>query len=323
MAIKEISVIIPVYNTKEYLTECVNSLKNQNLNLEIIIVDDGSTDGSAIIAEQLVHQNQEIKLIRQENRGAAAARNRGMEEASGAYIYFLDSDDWTVAHSLKYLYSKALKHDADIVIGNAVYWYSDKHIRYYSHSHINRHIMGVPLDGKVVSSQLMQTNSFAVMPANYIYKREFLEKHRFQFENVLHEDEIWTSTVMAFATKVIVTHHDLYYYRQRRNSVTHTLNPVERINALFYITDRLVNLANNFSFEENREYKSWLYTKIFKLYHLTFLLLSQIGDHSFTLPNHHLYCVEEIKDHLTDIPKNIVLDYYQLSVELIEKYNLL
>ena len=322
MPTKDISVIIPVYNTEEYLTECVDSLKNQNLNLEIIIIDDGSTDGSEILAEQLAHQNQKIKLIRQENQGLSAARNSGMEVATGAYIFFLDSDDCTVPHSLDYLYSEALKHDADVVMGNTVYCYPDKSVPTHSYDNINKHkhIMDCPLDGKIIYVELMKTDSFVPMACNYIYKREFLEKHRFQFENVLHEDEIWTPTIMAFASKMVVTNQDLYYYRQRDDSMTHTSNPVKRVNALFYITDRLLNLANNFSVEEHREYKSWLYAKIFGLYNLTFFLLSQTKDPSFILPHHHLHCVEEIKNHLIGVPKSLVLHYYQLSVRLMEKY---
>ena len=91
----DISIIIPIYNVEKYLTVCIDSLKNQGgLRMEIILVNDGSTDLSGEIADEYAKKEERIKVIHQENEGASAARNPGLEIAQGEYIAFLDSEDW-------------------------------------------------------------------------------------------------------------------------------------------------------------------------------------------------------------------------------------
>ena len=92
---KIISVIIPVYNVENYIEKCLNSIVNQTYNnLEIIIIDDGSTDNSIAIAEKIAENDKRIRIISQVNQGVSSARNLGLDNASGEYILFIDSDDW-------------------------------------------------------------------------------------------------------------------------------------------------------------------------------------------------------------------------------------
>lgn len=115
----DISIIIPIYNVEKYLTVCIDSLKNQGgLRMEIILVNDGSTDLSGEIADEYAKKEGRIKVIHQENGGASAARNVGLDIATGEYIAFLDSDDWIKDESLSLLYDEAVKHHADVVMGN-------------------------------------------------------------------------------------------------------------------------------------------------------------------------------------------------------------
>lgn len=110
-----ISVIIPVYNVEEYLERCVNSVLKQTYNdLEIILVDDGSTDNSGKICDELKNKDDRIIVIHKENQGLSASRNIGIEKATGEYITFVDSDDYILEDMYETLYKNLIRNDADI-----------------------------------------------------------------------------------------------------------------------------------------------------------------------------------------------------------------
>ena len=112
----KISVIIPVYNTKEYLKECIDSILNQTIDLfEVIIVDDGSTDGSLELINQYAESHSNIRVISQKNCGLGAARNIGLKISKGEYIYFIDSDDILEKNALEYCYNLASKNKLDML----------------------------------------------------------------------------------------------------------------------------------------------------------------------------------------------------------------
>ena len=117
----KVSVIIPIYNTEKYLKKCLNSLIHQTLSdIEIICVNDGSTDKSIDILRNFASQDHRIKIIEQENKKQGAARNAGMKIAQGEYIGFVDSDDWVDLDYFEKLYISAIKHKADISLGTNV-----------------------------------------------------------------------------------------------------------------------------------------------------------------------------------------------------------
>ena len=112
----KISVIIPVYNVKAYLEKCVESVVNQDFSdYEIILIDDGSSDGSENLCDRLGEKYPEIKVIHQENKGQGGARNTGIENASGEYLLFVDSDDYIKEDALSFLYKTATENGSDIV----------------------------------------------------------------------------------------------------------------------------------------------------------------------------------------------------------------
>ena len=114
----KVSVIIPVYNTEEYLAQCLNSLVRQTLDdIEILVVDDGSTDGSLKIAKEFEAANpSKIRVLAKENGGQASARNMALKHATGEYLGFVDSDDWVDTAMYQQMYDVAVREDADIVI---------------------------------------------------------------------------------------------------------------------------------------------------------------------------------------------------------------
>ncbi|KEP87151.1 hypothetical protein ATW97_07300 [Oenococcus oeni] len=124
----DFSVIIPVYNIENYIEECLESVFSQAvLKLEVIIVDDGSTDNSGKICDNFAEKYKNVKIIHQNNRGLAAARNTGLRHATGSYIVFLDGDDVLCPHILKNIQTKKfLKRNTDVLLGNIIDWSVDE-----------------------------------------------------------------------------------------------------------------------------------------------------------------------------------------------------
>lgn len=125
-----ISIIIPVYNTEKYLPKCIESARQQSYkNLELIFINDGSTDNSSTILARAAESDSRIKIIEQENSGLSAARNRGMREALGDYIMFLDSDDWLDKETCEIALEKMKEYDADVVFWSYIREYQEKSLK--------------------------------------------------------------------------------------------------------------------------------------------------------------------------------------------------
>ena len=119
---KKITVIVPVYNTKKFLTRCVNSILKQSYeNLEVIIIDDGSTDGSAQVCDELSKSDKRVRVIHQKNKGIATTRNIGIENATGYYISFVDSDDYLEKDLYKNLYKSMIISMQTIFLGGLLW----------------------------------------------------------------------------------------------------------------------------------------------------------------------------------------------------------
>ena len=122
----KLSIIVPVYNTEKYIVNCLDSLVNQNLEeIEIICVNDGSTDRSLEILERYAGEDERIRIITKENDGLGAARNTGIDAAQGKYIGFVDSDDFADPNLFRLLVKAAESADADVAIGNVYLYYDD------------------------------------------------------------------------------------------------------------------------------------------------------------------------------------------------------
>lgn len=286
----DISIIIPVYNVEKYLTAYLDSLMSQgDLSLEIILVNDGSTDLSGKIADEYAKKEGRIKVIHQENGGASAARNAGLNIATGEYIAFLDSDDWIKEESLSLLYHEAIKYHADVVMGNM--WLCrqdgsmDKPFKCISNESIN----GV-LSGKDGFMELVKTCFYLPTPVRYIYNGKFLHEIQARFEEgIMHEDELWCPVVLCQAERMVITNIEFYYYRQNEESVMHTTSLERRLKSLFRVTDGLTKFIDGFvSSEVSDELRSWWSVNIFRLYSMTFTLLSNVKDSSYIVPKHHL-----------------------------------
>lgn len=196
----KVSVIVPVYNQEKYLDECIESIINQSYNnLEIILVDDGSTDNSLEICKKYKKQDKRIKLIHKENGGLSSSRNAGLKEATGDYIMFCDSDDYFLPDTVKLMEAEITKKDADYVIGN-----------YINCTEEGKFWKKPIFDKKLYTNFKVEitdyTKSFYIMSSsvcNKIFRKSFIDEHDFKFvEGLPAEDAIFTTACFVKSTKV-------------------------------------------------------------------------------------------------------------------------
>ena len=217
-----LSIIIPVYNVEAYIEECLASVVAQSdakANIECIIVDDCSPDGSMDIVRHFVDNYQgtiQFRLLRHEvNRGISAARNTGVDAATGDYVFFIDSDDYLMEHGLKTLIDGLMANpDADVVLGNSLFLGKNPYIK--------RKEPFLLLSQKERLSALV-VNLVPNIAWNQLVRRNVLIDHRIFFkEGIIFEDVLWSYEMMAVAQKVLVLPQITYYYRSNANSIMHT-----------------------------------------------------------------------------------------------------
>lgn len=212
-----ISIIIPVYNVEKYLERCLKSVVQQSYyNLEIILINDGSTDKSAVICDSYELVDERIKVIHKGNGGLSDARNAGLAIAKGNYISFLDSDDWIHKDYILELYKIASENKSDISVCNFKEVYLEDKISVedtFSNANIS------VFSNLEALSQL--TNELYVqftIACAKLYKKELFDGIEFPFSK-LHEDEYTTYKVIAKANKVVYTSKQLYFYYKRPDSI--------------------------------------------------------------------------------------------------------
>ena len=218
-----VSVIVPVYNAEKYLVKCLDSVVNQTLkNIEIIIIDDGSTDGSSEICKSYAEKDERIIYFYKENEGLAAARQDGMERASGEYIGFVDSDDWLELNMYERMYSIATEENADVVFCNAFFDDNDKdkmHLEpgIYDRERIEKEILPRSLSGisaKGTNSVIRWSNCLR------IYKKDLIEKNKIAFNRAFRRSQDLQLTFEAtlYAEKYVSLNNEYLYHNRTQNN---------------------------------------------------------------------------------------------------------
>lgn len=223
----KVSVIVPVYNVEKYLDKCLNSLVNQTLkDIEIIVINDGSTDNSEKIIKKYQKKHKNIKYIKKNNGGVSEARNVGLEQATGEYIGFLDSDDWLEENMYEKLYNKAKKEDFDIVACDTQAIFPTK--KTYISSNIK--------NDYVKNTELM-IDAYAVI-WNKIYKKEIIKDIKFKKDMNFCEDVEFLYMVYSKVKKIGVLKEPLHNYLQREGSLTYVYD--EKLYKLIEAMDDVV-----------------------------------------------------------------------------------
>ncbi len=213
---EKISVIVPIYNVEQYLNRCVNSILNQTYqNLEVLLIDDGSPDSCGDICDKYAQTDQRIRVLHKENGGLSDARNAGMELATGAYLAFIDSDDWIDPQMLEILHTTLLEHGADIAECSYRNLYSDITLE------------ESPCTGDVTVGDnifaleaMLDWHYFKPNAWNKLYKKKVIGNIRYP-KGKIHEDEFTTYKIFYEAKKLVYIDFSFYNYdRRRTDSIT-------------------------------------------------------------------------------------------------------
>ncbi|RHG36866.1 glycosyltransferase [Fusobacterium varium] len=222
----ELSIIVPIYNVEKYLRQCLDSIyKIENIKKEIILVNDGTKDNSGEIINEYYKKYKEItKVIEQENSGLSSARNTGLKNAMGKYIYFIDSDDYLDNEKFEILFSNVNTKDLDILVGGLNFFYEDTN-KIIENKYNKKLFRDNEITGLEFLEESVKLKSFNVSVWTNIYKREFLlNNNNFFKEKLLHEDYIFTLKAFCQARKVWISDNNFYFYRKRSGSITSNLN---------------------------------------------------------------------------------------------------
>lgn len=216
-----ISLIIPCYNARQTLGKCLNSVIRQSYsNLEIIIIDDGSTDGTSQIYEDFQGKDERIKIFKQDNSGVSKARNNGVKAATGEYICFVDSDDWVELDYCLELYHSLVNENADIAIVEASYEDEDGNVVF--HKPISDEKV---IDGKRALALLLEDTVIQSHPWGKLYKVSFFNNVNFPENLKCFEDYSTLFKIFDKAVKVVKSNKKLYHYIQHDDSLSHSLSP--------------------------------------------------------------------------------------------------
>ena len=213
----KVSVIVPIYNVQDYLPKCLNSLINQTLkDIEIICINDGSTDDSLIILQNFAFQDKRIKVIDQENKGVSAARNAGLDIAKGEFVGFVDGDDWVDLNFYECLYNTAKLSNSDIVKGNLCIMYKNNNSLLTGR---NEEIY------KTIKDERSLCVKFYYEFSTAIYNNQLLKNSNIHFnDSTFAEDIDFLCAVTCKAKKYEQRDDVFYYYLQNNKSTTKNLN---------------------------------------------------------------------------------------------------
>lgn len=230
-----ITIIIPAYNSASYLERCIDSMANQDMPLgsyEALVINDGSTDNSVELLDELCAKYSFLRYITKENGGLSSARNRGIDEAYGKYILFVDSDDAVANNIFGTIYNEMLHDDLDMLL------LGYRHISLEgadipSPFHIERNPKTV-VDGKT----FLSVDEYLPMVCMYAFKRSFLIEHQLKMMPIWHEDEEFTPRALYYAQRVKYLPILFYYYYQNSSSYMETYTP----NNQLYLMKAMISL---------------------------------------------------------------------------------
>ena len=312
----KISVIVPVYNCEDYIEESIKSILNQSFkDIEVICVDDGSTDESLNILKEISMQDSRLKVYTQENQGASVARNNALEKSSGDYIYFFDADDYIVDDCLEKVYSNAINNDSDIVLFKYDE-YKEESFLNHSKKDIEKQFPKTDFNNFTFNCQDYRIRAFKgpFAPWFKFYKKEFLDKYDFEFPpNLNHNDVPFHVKTILKASKISFIPEYLYHYRiDNPNSISNTR--LKRFSDIFSI----IQIVENFLKEENlfEEFKKEF--EYFKINRITYEIKGRSNEY-FLVAKKELSKINSYNDLIS---KNVFFKFETIiNSNSIEEYN--
>lgn len=231
----KVSIIVPIYNVEGYLSKCLDSIIRQTYsNIEIILVNDGSTDNCLEICNNYKKKDRRIVVIDKENGGLSEARNTGIEISTGKYIMFIDSDDWISINMVEKLYDLIYEANACIAQCDFIRVYDEKQI---NTSKEKEKIM--VMNNRDILKRIYDKNGVKnTVVWNKLYSKKLFDNIRFPVGK-LHEDEFTTYKILDSCTKIIDTNEIMYYYRQREGSIVNSEFNIKKLDVITAIEERI------------------------------------------------------------------------------------
>ena len=257
----QISVIVPVYNVEDYLNTCVESVLKQKEDLiEIVLVDDGSSDRSGLICDELAKKAANISVIHKKNGGLSSARNAGLQKARGIYVLFLDSDDYLEPGACHVLLDKIRDYgELDAIVFNGTEDSGNKKAVMRKRDNC----IGTVVCGKDYLVKCYRNRNLSVEACLYMYRRAFLLENELCFkEGILHEDVEFTPRALLLAERVLETSEQLYHYVIREGSISTSKNKEKNIRDLFQTLQELNELAD----QQDEELCRWMKNAVVNSY---------------------------------------------------------
>ena len=285
------SIIIPAYNVEAYISACLNSIHNQSFqDYEIILVNDGSTDGTEELCVKASKEFEKIKYFRKKNGGLSNTRNFGINQAEGEYIYFLDADDLLCDDALCFInYVIEMQDNPDIIITNYIKFdnYTGKII---TESKIPKKVF-TKNSTMTVARQFAECyiyGNFSIMAPLSIIKRKYLlDKELYFEEGILHEDELWSPQVFLNAATVAYCSNNCYAYLANREGSIMSLWTQKNLKDRIFIITQMKRLASESSGQISKMYLS-----------RAACILNGIMTADFEMENSEEKIIEEVQRHL-------------------------
>lgn len=265
----ELSIIVPVYNVEQYLEECLDSIYAvENIKKEVILVNDGSTDGSLEILKRYKNKYSDITvLIEKENGGLSSARNAGIRVAKGEYLSFIDSDDWIDSKKYKEFFKEGQKFNLDIMVSGPILYTKGKILEKDWYLLLDKKYV---YTGKEFLESRYSKRIYKVEVWDDIYKRDLILKNNIYFkEKLLHEDELFTPLIQLKADRIKIVDKNYYYYRQREGSIVKTRNIKNEISCMYIFLYLL--LKREFQEREFKRFHFWMYQDSFSRANILYL----------------------------------------------------
>lgn len=238
-----LSIIIPMYNSEKHITQCIESCYGQGLeenNFEVVIIDDGSTDNSASIVNDMLNLHANMQIIHQDNHGQGAARNKGLAVARGKYVMFVDSDDYLLEDCLDGLVNRALSYDAEILRFKMEIERKDGSVATDSFEFV--------FEDKVYTGEELLVNGINIgSVCTTLWSRNFLKTHNFKFlTDIKHEDVAFNYSVYPYVKRGILCDKAAYFYKYNTGSTDRTQDIQKRrklVESDLYIASMLKSMS--------------------------------------------------------------------------------
>ena len=312
----KISVIVPVYNCEDYIEDSISSVLNQTFkDIEMVCLDDGSSDNSLDILNELASKDSRLQVYSQENQGSSVARNNGLKKISGDYVYFFDADDYIVEDCFEKIYFNAKENDSDIAIFKHDNYRGNK---FFKHSlpSVEKQFPDVDFNNFTFNCDDFRIFAFRgpYAPWFKLYKREFLEKYQFTFPaNLNHNDGPFHVKTILKASRISFLPEYLYHYRMDNpNSISNS-----RLNRYMDIFN-IIQIVEDFLKEEGllEEFKKEF--DYYKVKRITYEMTGRPNEY-LSLAKEELSKVDLNNDYLT---KNVLFQANSiLNSNSIEEYN--